>query len=130
MAAKADAGADFVQTQFCFDLGVAERYFARLREFAVTDRLSVIVGVGPIASARSARWMRDNLFGVSVPDAVIARLEQAQDPAAEGRRICVEMIEGLQTIPGVRGVHLMAPLQKIETLAAIIEDSNLDRRAA
>ena len=130
LAAKAEAGADFVQTQFCFDLAVAERYFARLREFGVTDRLAVIVGVGPIASARSARWMRDNLFGVSVPDAVIARLDQAQDPAAEGRRICIEVIEGLQAIPGVRGVHLMAPLQKIETLAAIIEASNLDRRAA
>jgi len=130
LTAKAEAGADFVQTQFCFDLGVAQRYFARLRQFGLTDRLSFIVGVGPIASARSARWMRDNLFGVSVPDAVIARLDRAQDPAAEGRRFCVEMIEGLQAIPGVRGVHLMAPRQKIETLAAIIEDSNLDRRAA
>ena len=130
LQAKAAAGADFVQTQFCFDLAIAERYFARLRDFAITDRLFFIVGVGPLASARSARWMRDNLYGVSVPDAVIARLEQAEDPAAEGRRICVEMIQGLQTVPGVRGVHLMAPLQKIETLAAVIEDSGLGARAA
>jgi len=130
LEAKAAAGADFVQTQFCFDLGVAERYFARLRDSAITERLSFIVGVGPIASARSARWMRDNLFGVSVPDAVIDRLEQAADPAAEGRRICIEMIQGLRTIPGVAGVHLMAPLQKIETLAVIVEESGLRARAA
>jgi methylenetetrahydrofolate reductase (NADPH) len=74
--------------------------------------------------------MRDNLFGVSVPDAVVARLEQAEDPAAEGRRICIEMIQGLRTISGVAGVHLMAPLQKIETLAAIVDESGLQRPAA
>ena len=125
LEAKAGAGADFVQTQFCFDLAMAERYFARLRDFGVTERLAFIVGVGPIANARSARWMRDNLFGVSVPDPVVARLEQAEDPAAEGRKICIEMIEGLKTVPGVAGVHLMAPLQKIETLAAIIDQSSL-----
>lgn len=129
LEAKAAAGADFVQTQFCFDLDMAERYFARLREFGVTDRLAFIVGVGPIASARSARWMRDNLFGVSVPDAVIARLEQAEDPAAEGRRIAIEMIQGLRTIPGVSGVHLMAPLQKIETLALVIDEAGLHEAA-
>ncbi len=130
LEAKAAAGADFIQTQFCFDLHMAEHYFARLRDFATTDRLSFIVGVGPIASARSARWMRDNLFGVSVPDPVITRLEQAEDPAAEGRRICIEMIQGLQTISGVSGVHLMAPLQNIETLAAIIEESGLQHPVA
>ncbi len=121
LEAKAAAGADFVQTQFCFDLALAERYFARLRDFGLTERLAFIVGVGPIASARSAHWMRDNLFGVSVPDAVIRRLEQAADPAAEGRRLCLELIEGLRAIPGVAGVHLMAPLQRIEVLAEIIE---------
>lgn len=125
LEAKAAAGADFVQTQFCFDLGVAERYFARLRESGVTDRLHFIVGIGPIASARSARWMRDNLFGVSVPDSVISRLDQAADPAAEGKRICLEAIEGLRAIPGVAGVHLMAPLQKIETMAAIVDELGL-----
>lgn len=130
LEAKAAAGAEFVQTQFCFDLAMAERYFARLRDFGMTDRLAFLVGVGPIATARSARWMRDNLFGVSVPDAVIARLERAADPAAEGRRICIEMIQGLRTVPGVSGVHLMAPLQTVETLAAIIDESGVRSEAA
>jgi len=129
LEAKAAAGADFVQTQFCFDLALAERYFARLRDFGMTERLAFVVGVGPIASARSARWMRDNLFGVSVPDAVIQRLERAADPAAEGRRLCIELIEGLRAIPGVAGVHLMAPLQRIEVLADIIEDCGISRQS-
>jgi len=117
---KADAGADFVQTQFCFDLGVARRYMARLVDLGATERLALILGVGPLASARSARWMNENLFGVSVPDAVIARLEGAVDQAAEGRRLCVELIEELREVPGVSGVHIMAPLQKPSAIAQVV----------
>ncbi len=125
LRAKADAGADFVQTQFCFDLEVAQRYFGRLREAGLTDRLKVIAGIGPIASASSARWMDENLHGVSVPSAVIERLEGAKDQAAEGRRICIELMQGLREIPGLAGVHVMAPLQKIEVIGQVIEDSGL-----
>ena len=125
LQAKLEAGADFVQTQFCFDLAVARRYVARLTEAGITERLKMLVGVGPIASARSARWMRDNLFGVSVPDHVIDRLDKAAEPAAEGRRICIELIQGLRETPGVAGVHVMAPRQSMETVAQIIEDSGV-----
>lgn len=123
LAAKAEAGADFVQTQFCFDPAVAGRYLARLAEFGLTDKLKVIIGVGPLASARSARWMNDNLFGVTVPDETIARLEGAEDQAAEGRRICVELIQALRAVPHVAGVHIMAPLQGSEAIAAVIEEA-------
>jgi methylenetetrahydrofolate reductase (NADPH) len=53
--------------------------------------------------------MKHHLFGTIIPDAHIARLEQAADPAREGLRICVELIEELSTIRGVAGVHIMAP---------------------
>ena len=125
LLAKAEAGADFIQTQFCFDLEVARRYLARLADFGLAERLKILIGVGPIASARSARWMRDNLFGVEVPETVIERLEAATDPAAEGRRLCVQMIQGLREVPGVAGVHIMAPQQKPESIAAVIEDSGV-----
>lgn len=125
LLAKADAGADFIQTQFLYDLEVAKRYFARLTDAGVTERLSFIVGIGPLASARSARWMDEHLFGVTVPPAVIERMEKADDEAAEGRRICVEAIQGLKEIPGISGVHVMAPLQKIDAIAAVIEDSGV-----
>ena len=125
LESKAEAGADFVQTQFCFDLEVAQRYFGRLRDAGLTDRLKVIAGIGPIASAKSARWMDENLHGVTVPPAIIQRLEAAQDQPAEGRRICIELMQGLREIPGLAGVHVMAPQQKIEVIGQVIEESGL-----
>lgn len=106
---KIEAGAQFIQTQLCYDIEVVRRYVARLGEAGIADRLYILVGIGPIASARSARWMRDNLFGVIVPDTIIDRLEKAADPAAEGIAICAELIQQLKEIPGVAGAHLMAP---------------------
>lgn len=127
LLAKAEAGADFVQTQFCFDPAVAGRYLARLRDAGLTEQLKIILGVGPIASARSARWMNENLFGVSVPDQVIERLEQAADPAAEGRRFCAELIQALSEIPGLAGVHIMAPQQSGDAIVQVIEESGILR---
>ena len=130
LLAKAEAGADFVQTQFCFEPELARRYLARLADFGLTERLKILIGVGPIASARSARWMNDHLFGVTVPDAVVARLEDAADPAREGRLICVELIQALREIPGVAGVHIMAPTQGSEAIAAVIDEAGVAARAA
>jgi methylenetetrahydrofolate reductase (NADPH) len=109
LAAKVAAGAAFVQTQFCMDTGVVRRYVARLAEAGLTDRVFVLIGVNPLRSARSAAWMRHHLFGTIIPDATVARMEAAADPAAEGRRICIEVIEELAAIPGVAGAHVMAP---------------------
>lgn len=122
LRAKADCGADFVQTQFCFDPEMVARYIGRLRDEGLTERLFVLIGIGPIPSARSACWMRENLYGVEVPDAIIERLEAASEPRAEGRRICVELIQRFREIPGVAGVHIMAPHDP-EAIPAIIEES-------
>ena len=100
---KIEAGADFIQTQFGFDLDVVRAYAERLRAEGITEKLGVIIGVGPIRSAKSARWMNENLFGVTVPEPIIARIEAAKDQAAEGRRVCAELIEGLEADPGHRG---------------------------
>jgi methylenetetrahydrofolate reductase (NADPH) len=117
---KADAGAGFLQTQFCFDLDMVRQYIARLTAEGITERVGVIIGVGPIRSAKSARWMNDNLFGVHVPDATIERLDAADDQTAEGRAICIELIQGLQQIPGVAGAHLMAPAQGPDAIAKVL----------
>jgi methylenetetrahydrofolate reductase (NADPH) len=124
LRAKIDAGAEFVQTQFCFDLGLLRRYLAALAEHGILERLFVIVGIGPILSARSERWMNANLWGVSVPEPLIRRLEQAQHPAAEGRRICVELLQELAGIEGVAGAHMMGPKQE-QTIAEVIAESGL-----
>ncbi len=106
---KIAAGAQFAQTQFCMDTGVARRYAARLAQHGTTDRIRLIIGVVPLKTAKSARWIKQNLYGSIIPDAHIARMEEAADPAAEGRRICVEVIEEMQEIPGISGAHIMAP---------------------
>lgn len=118
---KVAAGANFAQTQFGFDLDVVRAYIDRLRSDGITQQLGIIIGVGPIRSAKSARWMNENLFGVHVPDAIIARLEGAKDQAAEGRRVCAELIQGLREIDGVAGAHVMAPAQGTDAIAAVLE---------
>jgi methylenetetrahydrofolate reductase (NADPH) len=109
LAAKAAAGAEFVQTQFCMDAGIVRRYAARLAEHAPTRGLFLLIGIAPLRSAKSARWMQQRLYGTIIPQHLVERLERAGDPAAEGERIAVELIEEFAAIPGVAGVHLMAP---------------------
>ena len=130
LKAKIEAGADFIQTQYCFDLAMLRRYLARLADHGVLERLYVIVGIGPIASAKSARWMNENLFGVRIPEAIVARLEGAADQRAEGRKICVELLQELSEIDGVSGGHLMAPRQEQAIAEAIAESGLLKKRQA
>ena len=85
LAAKIEAGAQFVQTQFCMDAQVVRRYLARLDEAGLGGKLSFLIGVAPLRSAQSARWMKEKLFGTIIPDAFVTRMEQASDPVAEGR---------------------------------------------
>jgi methylenetetrahydrofolate reductase (NADPH) len=109
LQAKVVAGAQFVQTQFCMDAGVVRRYMARLAEHGVTEGLYILIGIVPPRSAKSARWIKEKLFGAVIPDALIDRMERASDPAAEGRRICIDMVRELADVPSVAGVHIMAP---------------------
>jgi methylenetetrahydrofolate reductase (NADPH) len=121
LLAKAAAGAQFIQTQFCMDIGVVRRYLARLIEHGIAERLYILIGLAPLASARSARWIRKHLYGSIVPDALIARLEGATDERLEGQRICLELMQQLREVPGVAGVHLMAPLNEA-SLPSVIRD--------
>ncbi len=109
LRAKIDAGAQFVQTQFCMDAGVVRRYLARLAEHGLTERMSILIGIAPLRSAKSARWIKEKLFGAIIPDAVVTRMESALDPLAEGRRICLDLVHELADVPHVAGVHIMAP---------------------
>jgi methylenetetrahydrofolate reductase (NADH) len=107
LRAKIAAGAQFVQTQFCMDADVVRRYVTRLAQHGVAPYL--LIGVAPLRSAKSARWMRDKLYGTIIQDRYIERLEAAQDPQAEGARICLEVVRELSAIPKVAGCHVMAP---------------------
>ena len=107
---KIDAGAQFAQTQFCMDTGVLRRYLAALSQHHLLEKLYVIVGVAPLASAKSARWIVNNLKGSIIPDWIVERLDSASDPKAEGEAICVDLLAEMREIPGVAGAHIMAPL--------------------
>jgi methylenetetrahydrofolate reductase (NADPH) len=124
LLAKLEAGADFIQTQFCMDSGVARRYAARLLDLGIAQRLPILIGVAPIPSGRSARWMKDKLYGALVPEDVVRRLEQAADPKAEGRKICIELMQALAETPGIAGAHVMAP-QNHAALAEVIAASGV-----
>jgi 5,10-methylenetetrahydrofolate reductase len=127
LAKKVAAGAQFIQTQYCFDLPLLERFMARVRDQGLHERCFILVGVGPLASARTARWMRANVPGVHIPDAVVERLEKAPNPKAarlEGRRLCVEMIQRVREVEGVRGVHVMAYRQE-ELVSEVIQESGV-----
>jgi methylenetetrahydrofolate reductase (NADPH) len=106
---KVQSGAQFAQTQFCMDTTIVRRYIAALEAAGITKKLAILIGVNPLRSAKSAAWMKSHLYGTIIPDASIARLEKAADPAREGIAICVELIEELATIRGVAGAHIMAP---------------------
>ncbi len=107
--AKIESGAQFVQTQFCMDSGVVRRYMAQLTEQGIADKMAFLIGIVPLRSAKSARWIKEKLFGAIIPDTIIARMEAASDPATEGRQICIEMVHELSAVPHVAGVHIMAP---------------------
>jgi len=110
LKAKLEAGADFIQTQFCMDAALLRRYAKRLVELGISPRLKMLIGISPIPSSRSARWMKEKLFGTIIPDAVIERLDKAADAKAEGKKICIELLQELTTIPGIAGAHIMAPM--------------------
>jgi methylenetetrahydrofolate reductase (NADH) len=124
LAKKISAGAAFVQTQYCFDLPRLEEYMRRVRDRGLHEKCAILVGVGPLNSSRAARWIRDNVPGVHIPDAVIQRLERADRPKREGRRLCMEMIQQIRDIEGVAGVHVMAYRQE-EAIAEIIDASGV-----
>lgn len=125
---KLAAGAQFVQTQYCFDVERLERYMALVRAAGLHERLRVLAGIGPIASAKTARWLRAKVPGVHIPDAIVARLERAADPRTEGKRICIELMRRIREIPGIAGVHVMAPKQDHLVPELVAESGVLGRR--
>lgn len=129
LAKKIAAGAQFVQTQYCFDLPVFESFMARARDMGLDKKCFILVGVGPLASAKVALWMRANVAGVHIPDSVIARLNGASDQRAEGKRLCIEMIQQLREVKGVAGVHLMAYRQERQVSEIVHESGVLEGRA-
>ena len=124
LAKKVAAGAQFVQTQYCYDVPRLRAYMSQVEDLGLLGKVFVLVGVGPLRSAKAAEWMRSNVPGVHIPDDVIKRMAGAEKPALEGRQICIDIINEIREIKGVSGVHVMAYRQE-ETVAEIIQKSGV-----
>ena len=124
LAKKVAAGAQFIQTQYCYDLPLLAAFMQQVEALGLLGKVFILAGVGPLRSAKTAEWMRKNVAGMHVPDALIARLAGAKDQAREGRNICVELIQAIREIRGVSGVHIMAYRQE-ESVAEIVERSGI-----
>ena len=116
---KIDVGVEFFQTQYAFDELILQKYMKRLNQLGITSKAYFIVGLGIIKSAKNARWMNKNLFGISIPENIIKRIENSDNEKEEGTKICIELIEKYKSIEGVSGVHLMGYKQE-EDIASVI----------
>ena len=93
-------------------------------DLGLVERAFILVGVGPLRSAKSAEWMRTHVPGVHIPDEIIRRVAGAQDQAREGRRVCIDLIREIRAVKGVAGVHVMAYRQE-EAVAEVITESGV-----
>ncbi|MBZ0161599.1 MAG: methylenetetrahydrofolate reductase [Notoacmeibacter sp.] len=122
LAKKIAAGAQFVQSQYCYDIPMLREYMKRVRDMGLDEECFILIGVGPLASARTARWMRANVPGVHIPDEIIKRLEGAEKQKEEGKRLCIDIMQEVKEIDGVSGIHVMAYRQE-EFVAEIVHES-------
>lgn len=126
LAKKIRAGADFIQTQFCFDMARFQKFMEQVRDLGLDEKVFILVGVGPLRSERAAEFMRTKVPGVVIPDEIIERLRRTpkSKKQSEGKRICIEIIQQVKEMKGVSGVHVMAYRQE-ELVAELIEESGL-----
>jgi methylenetetrahydrofolate reductase (NADPH) len=121
---KARAGVDFIQTQCVYDMERFEEWMRQVRERGLHEKVKIMAGVTPLKSVGMAKYMRDSVAGLSVPDYYIDRLEKAEDKAAEGIKICVEQINQLREIEGIAGVHIMA-IEWEKMVPEMVKQANL-----
>ncbi len=126
LAKKIAAGADFIQTQYCFDLPRLQQFMQQVRDLGLHHKVFILAGVGPLRSAKAAEFMRTKVPGVWIPDALVERMEKTPKnrQAEEGKQICIEIIQQVRSIEGVHGVHVMAYRQE-EAVAEIINRAGL-----
>jgi len=108
LAKKIKAGVDFIQTQAVYDIPRFRRYMEEVCEKGLDKQTHILAGIIPIRSLGMARYMSDFVSGVTVPDEIISRLEQATSVKQEGVQIVLEITEQIKEIPGVHGIHIMA----------------------
>lgn len=108
---KAEAGADFIQTQAVFDIEILQQWVEALKKEGLTERIAILAGVLPLTSADEAKRLNDTYTDFNIPEEVIERIRAAGDLNAqkkEGLAICAEIIGKVKNIKGLRGVHIFS----------------------
>jgi len=110
LAKKVAAGVDFIQTQCIFNLDKFELWMEGVRKRGLHEKCFILAGVTPIKTVGMARYMKNKVPGMDVPQHIVDRMAATpkEKQADEGITICVEMIQRLRQIEGVAGIHLMA----------------------
>jgi 5,10-methylenetetrahydrofolate reductase len=108
LAKKVKAGANFIQTQGIYDVDKFARWMEAVRDKGLDQQVHILAGIIPMRSVGMARYMRDYVAGVYVPDQLVTRMEDAPDAKEEGVKICLELIDQIKEISGVHGIHIMA----------------------
>lgn len=124
LAKKIDAGCNFIQTQAVFDVAKFKKWMGILRDEGLTEKVHILAGIIPVKSAGMARYMRDYVSGVSIPEEIVKRIEEAKDTRKEGIKISVEIIDQIRQIEGVKGVHIMAVAWE-KAVPQIVEQAKL-----
>ena len=129
LAKKVAVGAQFVQTQFVFDVPVFARWMEQVRALGLDERCAVLAGVGPIRSPRALEFLRHRVPGVHVPDDLYRRLAAVPEHrfAREAFAHCEETVEQVRDIAGVRGIHVMA-LGREQDVPELLERAGVGRR--
>jgi methylenetetrahydrofolate reductase (NADPH) len=123
---KVKAGCQFIQTQCIYNIEKFSRWMAMVCDRGLHEKCAILAGVTPMKSVGMARYMKNNVPGMDVPDDMIERMKGTpkEKQAEEGIKICVETIEQLKQIPGVRGIHIMA-IEWEEKVAEIVKAAGL-----
>jgi 5,10-methylenetetrahydrofolate reductase len=145
LAKKVQAGASFVQTQLVYDVDAFKVFMEKVRNMGLHEQVYILAGVGPLKSPGMAKYMKDSVPGLLVPDVLIERMTEAGAPWAgkskdeltkedkkarseawknEGIQICIELIQQLREVEGVAGVHIMA-IEWEEAVKPIVEGAGL-----
>lgn len=124
LAKKIDAGVDFIQTQGIYDVPRFEKWLNEANDRGLTEKVYILGGVIPLKSAGAAKYIKNKVAGMMVPDEVIDRMKNASDAKQEGIKIAIETIEQLKNMKGVHGVHVMA-IEWEEKVPEIVKESGL-----
>ncbi len=126
LAKKIRAGANFIQTQCVYNLDRFEQWMNTARDRGLPEHVSILAGVTPLKSSGMAQYMRDRVSGIDIPDELMKRMQGVPKnrQREQGINICVETIQRLKEIQGIRGFHIMA-IEWEEAVGEIVARADL-----